>query len=607
MTKKKTNAKAKTRKAKSNDDQEKRVRNCMVVTDVVHPKTGETILTEEQIKTGLDKLMKSGWLQDYAYILHDQDVYDDEDVAAAAARVSADDSATDKTVPAAGTPKPAHWHICLSAKRGRDGKQKQIRISTVANAFGLGTSFIQTSRHDTSMTMPCMLAYIVHDPDMSHTDGKFAYPHDAVKTNIPEWEKRVAVMFESGGSAKVEEYLTRLKNRIMVDGLTLKAATEELMLRVSADPSDPAYTRIYRELEQLRLEYISHQPLPSHRMNFYIDGEGGAGKTTLAKMMACSLFPNLPEDEVYFICGSKNVTFDGYDGQPVIIFDDKLASDMVMSVGREAIKNIFDSHPTVATYSVKYSRTRLTHLVTIVNGIQPWTEFLNGLAGEYTDRAGFIHSAEDKKQITRRFAAICSLHENNFDIVVNRGIFEKDHSELTQFFLYENITGNFGTMAEELTGPALETVKQKVLPEVVTVYEQLKQKDQTKISDPAQIPSKFDHYGEKNPLPDDIEARTISLSDDGGVMPTNRLSLDVSAIYYRHPEIWVEDHPNAEDDTQLVDATFHKVRKYRESLKPREGNYYDTHNECMRNSAGNVNGNTVDAEQDRTKVTLFSA
>jgi hypothetical protein len=105
----------------------------------------------------------------------------------------------------------------------------------------------------------------------------------------------------------------------------------------------------------------------------------------------------------------------------------------------------------------------------------------------------------------------------------------------------------------------------------------------------------------------DAEYSMTSASDYTLATPVMRLPLEVSAVYGKHPDAWVEEHPNAEDDEQLVDADFHVVRKYRESLKPREGNCYDIHNECMRNSAGNVNGNTVDAEQDRTKVTLFSA
>ena len=65
-----------------------------------HPKTGEVLLTEEQILSALDH--KS--ILKYSYILHDKDVYVDADE-------------MDDPDHKSGDLKPPHWHIVLQCSQ----------------------------------------------------------------------------------------------------------------------------------------------------------------------------------------------------------------------------------------------------------------------------------------------------------------------------------------------------------------------------------------------------------------------------------------------------------------------------------------------------------
>ena len=59
------------------------------------------------------------------------------------------------------------------------------------------------------------------------------------------------------------------------------------------------------------------------RLTYLVTGSSTLGKTPLAKILACSLFPEIKNPrEVYFCTGDKGATLQSYRGQPVIIWDD---------------------------------------------------------------------------------------------------------------------------------------------------------------------------------------------------------------------------------------------------------------------------------------------
>ena len=63
---------------------------------------------------------------------------------------------------------------------------------------------------------------------------------------------------------------------------------------------------------------------------------------------------------------------------------------------------------------------KLVNTVNIVNSVQDYKEFLDGLAGEYVDKEGVLHKAEDKGQSYRRFPIIMPLHTMDIDILFSK-------------------------------------------------------------------------------------------------------------------------------------------------------------------------------------------
>jgi len=193
---------------------------------------------------------------------------------------------------------------------------------------------------------------------------------------------------------------------------------------------------------------------PNTRINYYVCGSGGLGKGLMSKAIARSLFPHLlDDDDIFFPVGSNNATFEGYDGQPVIIWNDCRAIDLLQKLGgRGNVFDVFDTHPSsTGRQNVKYSSVKLCNTVNIVNSVEDYSSFLNGLAGEYTARDGAKIIAEDKGQSYRRFPMIIPLHQEDFDLLLNKGFLE-DTNDFSEYISYKNIRGNLQKIAVMCSG-----------------------------------------------------------------------------------------------------------------------------------------------------------
>lgn len=166
-------------------------------------------------------------------------------------------------------------------------------------------------------------------------------------------------------------------------------------------------------------------------MNFYVFfGEGGTGKDLLAKALARALAP--PDaDKPYFKVGGENVSWEGgYDGEPVVIWEDMRVGDMIRTAkSRGMLFRILgpwrepDEKPVV---NIKGSKTQLLNRVNIVTGPEGYEEFLRGLAGEYESMQGGVRVKNQAENLGqggfRRFPVIIPVAEREFSIFVNSGV-----------------------------------------------------------------------------------------------------------------------------------------------------------------------------------------
>lgn len=454
-----------------------------------HPETGDTLLTEAVIH----KALQHQGIEFYAYILHNSDPRTQEEYDR---YMKEHDGAQPQWN--VGDIKPPHWHIVLKFKNPSDTK-------TVAKWLGIQENFVQVPKGMGPGKFLDCVGYLTHEDPKQQAAGKHLYPDEAVHANFDfrkALNERNEKKLQSGG--KELSHRDQVRYDVLYNGKTIRQVIEDDVC---------AYMNDYQTLEKLRMRYISSQKPPAVRINFYIEGKGGSGKGLMSRGLARSLYPELHEDEdIFFEVGAKGAAFEGYDGQPVIIWNDHRAIDLLTELnGRGNVFNVFDTHPTKQKQNVKYGSVYLGNSVNIVNSVQPYEEFLDGLAGEYCDRYGEDHKSEDKGQSYRRFPIIIPIHENDFDILLNRG-FKDNSNEFEQYLAYRHVQGCMQTIAQrcQQNEDLARELERKTVKPIVDLHKELVSSYEQE-TDEDQIRKEFADYGTmKNPEPE-----IIYLGDEG--------------------------------------------------------------------------------------------
>lgn len=410
-----------------------------------HPETGESLLTEEKIKDALAHRTIKRW----AYIKHDEDVYSQEDE---------QQDGTHR----AGDKKPAHWHIAIEMG------SNQVEIGVIAKWLGIKDNYVNVAKGAGAFLD--IVQYLTHEGEKQQALGKRLYSDDRVSANFDfrdALDKRAERKARYGRDLNEKDMI---RSEVLFHGMTLRQVIEKYPLQYQDD---------YKNLEACRLRYISTiSEMPKTRINYYIEGRGGVGKGLISKAIARALIDNagtMKDDDIYFEVGADKTSFEGYDGQPVLIWSDCRAVTLLQKLGgRENVFNVFDPFPPDIKQNIKYGSIRLNNIVNIVNSVQPWTEFLDGLAGEYKDKNGDLQKAEDKGQSYRRFPFFLVLHETDYDLGMNKGVFNGTR-EYEQYMIFQGIRGNMQRIAERCGNNCTlyNVVTKKALAPVVQHHEEL--------------------------------------------------------------------------------------------------------------------------------------
>lgn len=411
-----------------------------------HPETGETLLTEEQIRVAL---LSHRTVKRWAYICHDKDVYSALD----------EEQNSDHK---AGEIKPRHWHVVLECG-------SNVEIGVVARWLGVAENFVETAK-GAGAFLDCV-QYLTHEQEKQQLLGKRLYADSEVKSNFEfraELDKRAENRAKYNRDLNLKE---RIRMEVLLNGMTLRQVIDKYPYEFQQD---------FAYLERCRIRYISKiAPMPRRRINYYVEGSGGIGKGLISRALARALIDRdnlLKDDEIFFEVGADRTSFEGYDGQPVLIWNDCRASTLLTKLeGRENVFNVFDPHPADIQQNIKYGSIRLNNEINIVNSVQTWKAFLDELAAEYK-RNGQVHKAEDKKQSYRRFPFFLVLHEEDYDLGMNKGVFDGTR-EFEQYMMYRGMQANMRRIADrcgdnyELYN--LET--KKIVQPVTEKHEELKE------------------------------------------------------------------------------------------------------------------------------------
>lgn len=163
------------------------------------------------------------------------------------------------------------------------------------------------------------------------------------------------------------------------------------------------------------------------------------------------------------------MTFEGYKGEDVIVWDDFRGSELMKVFDNEEgkVMDFLDPFPKEDTdqkQHIKFDYVNLVNRVNIFNSVQPYEEFLLDLVNG-NRQVGVL------SQSYRRLPVIIRIHQEDYDILMNSG-FLKDTNEWLQYEQYNHIRGRFNQIAsackrnlalrDEMMGMAMEPVYDQI-------------------------------------------------------------------------------------------------------------------------------------------------
>lgn len=415
-------------KAAETEEQKKRSKLSASVFSIMqyeqHTDTGEIMVTQEQIDSGV--AMAS--IKKFAYAWHDLDRFT-EDEAARQQELGRSVSAGDV--------KPRHVHIVLSCDH-------DYSIRQISDWFMIPTARVQVPRElaekegrnphagrgAREKAFFDFAQYLTHEGRKQ--SNKHQYTRDVVVANfnfgqaLDDHMSGRGPAGRSGSQRKVEE-------------LMLAVMHGQMSLREVRRDHPVEYGKNIDSFKKWRGDFLLSQEPPRLRLNQYIGGKlgeellGRTGKSTLGRLMARALYPELDAAECYHEATDKRVPLQNYAGQPVIIWDDYSPVDLMEALGgRTGVWQVFADRPGATDANIKHGSVRLVHEVNIITRVTPYQEYFDALAGHYVDRFGKEHFPEAPEQAWGRFAFASEVTRDSFSFLVNQS-FVTDTPEYREF------------------------------------------------------------------------------------------------------------------------------------------------------------------------------
>ena len=277
----------------------------------------------------------------YSYIIHDKDVYTDDD---------------EKKNPEhkADALKPSHIHLLLKFNSPQ-------HFRNIGQWFGLQEQFVSRIKSSWSNAV----AYQLH----RNAKDKYQYSIDEIKANF-----NVQSIID-----KIDkyDYLQKVLNDILdgkireynktreIDGLTLVQNARQI-----------------REAFKVRAEHLQATIKDRNTECIFITGKSGAGKTTLAKKIA-------KENGLdYFLSSGSNDILDGYSQEPCVILDELRPS----SLGLADLLKLLDNH-TASSVKSRYKNKFLQCELIIITSVLDIDTFYKNV---------FMENDEPITQLKRR-------------------------------------------------------------------------------------------------------------------------------------------------------------------------------------------------------------
>ena len=320
------------------------VRSCEIVSRL-QDDNGNPLLSLDTVEKVLtEKTPKP--IKEYAYIVHDRDMYTAEDEKSSPEHKS-------------GSLKPPHILLLLRFERNQPQKTEFI-----AKWFNIGENFVSKIRGQWEDAV----VYLVH----KNAEDKYQYDTEEAFGNFD-----VASLINSYSSE--DDYFNLILQRILNGEIREYNKTLEIdnMLLV-----EPGYARRIDLAFKTRAEYLQASQTERNTTVIYITGKAGAGKTTLAKRIARE-----KGLDYYISSGSRDI-MDGYAQQPCLI----CAAIRPSCLGMSDLLKMLDPH-TACSVSSRYKNKYLNCELLILTSVLPIDEFYHNV---------FENEKEPINQLKRR-------------------------------------------------------------------------------------------------------------------------------------------------------------------------------------------------------------
>lgn len=375
---------------------------------------GNEIFTKEMIDKYIEKQTSRSKksIQWYAWIVHDKDVYTEQD------KLEAHGNPTKIKI---GGLKPPHIHLILKFQNSR-------RQTDIANAFHLDKHFVRKPTVNTrGIQLPAMVTYLTHEREPL----KARYSRELIYTSHPDLLNEMIDKYEETYPKKLSKQSRRKLAEKYVEEITRGNIS---LAQIKEQWGFNFYLDYEARFLKARHEYIRTKFEMKPRINYFIEGKSGVGKSTVARMLAFALGKQVfakelnqanheehdfTKDEMFLEVGERKVRFDAYEYQPTLIWNDVRSQDLLNEFGREGVLNLLELNPVKRNYNIKYGGVILSNQVNIINGIEDCDTFIGGLTESYKDTSGVEHAGEDKKQAYRRFPFVLHVDENYIEVKTN--------------------------------------------------------------------------------------------------------------------------------------------------------------------------------------------
>lgn len=314
------------------------------------------------------------------------------------------------------TTKKEHYHILLKLAQANKNSNKNITISAAAKQLKVEKHMIEI------LDCPYFsyhVKYLIHHQPKFHERGRYGKDEIQIVRNKTGKTLEDYLNDDAGIKKNINYYIPEIVNNRM----TLQDVFEE---------DEVLYCKklnVLTNAEAKRVENI----IPETRIVYYITGDSGQGKTTLAKLLAKGLFledvkKNKIVDNknlhklVYFV-GSRNVAFDKYNQQKVMIFDD-IRNDTIKDLGgvKEVFK-LFNNQPNSESYDKKFGNVIVNSEVVFLTNVEDIDTFVYNTMKNETLKV--------RNQLYRRLPVIIDVSRNQIVIKVSNYIISQINKNYT--------------------------------------------------------------------------------------------------------------------------------------------------------------------------------